>query len=437
MAAARPTSATGRPFYGWIIVAVMAVIGCLSMALGSLNFGLFVKPIGDELGIGRAVFGWAQTTRQVASAVTAPLVGGLIDRFGSRLLLTLAAVITGGALIGLAFINQGWQLVLLFTLMGIVGLSGPGALILTVPVGKWFVRRRGTAFALMSIGAPIGGLLFVPLTQLFIDAYGWRLASALLALIGAGLTIPLALIFVRRQPEDMGLQPDGEPIAQRPPPGDQAAAQPAAGGGRTIRSALPLDEHSWTRAAALRTPAFWRLVIAFSLIALGVTAVGFHRIPSFMDRGLDARLISIATALDAGASGLSTFAMGMLARRIASRYIGAAGFFLLALAGLLTILVDDHPLLFLSMIIFGFGIGIMILSQGLLWADYFGRRHLGSIQGAVQPLTLIFGGAGAPVAGYVHDLTGSYTMIWLVAVGLMLLAAILLAVTPPPRLPAD
>src|SRR6476619_6616728 len=113
-------------FYGWVIVAVMGTVGGLTMALGGLNFGLFIKPMGDDLGIGRATFGWAQSARQVASAATEPLVGGLIDRFGARLLLTAAALTTGLALMGLSTATAGWQIVLMFGLMGLVGMSGPG-----------------------------------------------------------------------------------------------------------------------------------------------------------------------------------------------------------------------------------------------------------------------------------------------------------------------
>ena len=87
-------------FYGWVIVAVMAATGAVSMGMGSLNFGLFIKPMGDELGIGRAAFGWAQTARQGASSATSPLIGWLLDRYGSRVMLPVAALATGGALIG-------------------------------------------------------------------------------------------------------------------------------------------------------------------------------------------------------------------------------------------------------------------------------------------------------------------------------------------------
>jgi MFS family permease len=406
-------------FYGWVIVAVMAAVGALSMALGSLNFGLFIKPMGDELGIGRAIFGWAQSTRQVASAATAPVVGTLLDRFGARVLLTAAALLTGGALVALGFIADGWQLIVLFGLMGIVGMSGPGALVTTVPVTKWFVRQRGKALAYMSLGVPVGGLLLVPLTQILIDAVGWRAAWVWLAIIGAGFIVPLALLFVRRQPEDMGLLPDGAPHLTAEATGQAATA--------------PLDERSWTRGEALRSPTFWRLVVVFSLVMLAIGSVGVHRIPNFMDKGLDARLIAYATALDAAAAGLSTFATGLLTRRFPARFIGAGGFLLLMLASVLTILADNHPVMFLSMIIFGVGIGVLMLMQNFLWADYFGRRYQGSIRGAVMPITLVFSAAGAPIAGYVRDFTGSYVVIWLVAAGLMTLGAVVLALTPSPQ----
>ena len=409
----------GTLFYGWVVVAVLAVAGAANMALGTLNYGLFIKPMGEDLGIGRAVFGWAQTARQVASAVTSPFVGGVIDRFGSRVLLAVAAAITGAALIGLSLIEQGWHLVALFTLMGLVGLSGPGALVTTVPVAKWFVRQRGRAMSYVALGIPVGAMIFIPLTQLFIDRYGWRTAWVLLGGIGAGMIVPLSLIFLRRQPEDLGLRPDGD-----------AAPLPAHGG--SARVAPTVGEHEWTYEAAVRTAAFWRLTFTFSVVMLALSSVGVHRIPHFMDRGLDARLVSYATALDAVAAGVSSFVLGILADRLPARYLGVAGFLLIAAGILFTTVADSVPVMFLAMITFGAGIGGMMLIQNYVWADYFGRLHLGRIRGVVMPITLVFGGIGAPLAGYVRDATGSYTSIWLVGVGLFLLGAVVLALTPPP-----
>jgi sugar phosphate permease len=403
----------------------MAATAALSMALGTLNFGLFVRPMGDDLGIGRSIFGWAQSARQVGSAATAPLVGALIDRFGSRTLLAFAALITGCALCTLGFITEGWQLVVLYALMGLVSMNGPGALVTTVPVTKWFVQQRGRALAYASLGIPLGGLIFVPLTQVLIEAFGWRTAWVLLALVGAGVIIPLALIFLRRQPEDLGLLPDGVVQDAAVTTADQRQRR-ASVRGRT-------EERSWTRAEALRTTTFWRLVLVFSMVMLATNSVGVHRIPDFTDRGLDPRVISYATALDAAAAGLSTFGSGMLTQRFAPRLIGASGFLLLAAASAFTIVANSHPLMFLAMITFGLGIGVGMLMQSYLWAEYFGRQHLGSIRGAAMPVVLFGGAIGAPLSGHVRDLTGSYRDVWLAAIAVMLLGALVLGTTPPPR----
>jgi MFS family permease len=431
---AHPAKSQPRFFYGWVIVGVMAAVGGLSMALGTLNFGLFIKPMGDELGIGRATFGWAQSSRQIASALTALKVGSLLDLYGARVLLTISAAITGLAVAALAFVEAGWQIIVLFALMGVVGMSGPGALVSTVPVTRWFVRKRGKALATMSLGNAFGGLIFIPVTQIFINDLGWRLAWIYLAIIGASLIVPLSLIFVRREPEDMGLLPDGDP--PRPPvqssPGQSSQAPE---NGQRAVPITRIEEPAWTRAQALRSGTFWRLVAVFSVVQMATNSVGVHRIPSFMDRGFDPILISYATALDAGAVAVTTVGLGLMISRVPARYLGASGFALLALSSAMTILAADHVVMFTSMITFGLGIGGTQLMQNYLWAEYFGRRHLGSIRGAVMPIMLLLGGTGPPLAGYVLDYSGSYTPAWATSAALMTIGAVVLAMTPPPGHP--
>ena len=408
-----------RFFYGWVIVAVMGASGAVSMAMGSLNFGLFIKPMGDDLGIGRASFGWAQTARQGAGALSSPVIGPLLDRLGARALLPVAALATGGAMVGLANMSLAWQLVALFAVMGLVGMSGPGALVTSVPVLKWFVRGRGRALAFMSLGIPVGAMLFVPLTQFLIDGIGWRLAWVALAAIGVGVIVPLAAVFVRRQPEDMGMLPDG--------------GAPRAADGPDGQGADEADEVSWTTGEALRSGTLWRLVAVFSMVSLATGTVALHRIAAFMDNGLDPTLISFATAFDAVCAGAATFAFGMLVRRVPARFLGGLGFAMLATASVLTIYATNIPIMFISMAIFGLGIGGMMFLQNFIWADYFGRESVGSIRGIVNPINLVVGGLGAPAAGYVRDWTGSYDPAWWVGVGLMSLAAVLTVVTPAPR----
>ncbi len=420
------TVARARPrfFYGWVIVGVMVMGGALSMGMGGLNFGLFIRPVGDELGIGRAIFGWAQTARQVASAFTGPLVGSLLDRFGARVLLAVAATFAIGALLALAHVTHAWQVLACFVILGLVGMNGPGALVLTVPVAKWFVRKRGRAMAFTTLGTPLGGVILVPLSQLFINDFGWRQTWVLLAAMSAVLVIPAALIFLRRQPEDMGLLPDGDAA-----PTDGAVSQQSlhSSPSRTV------SEQSWTRQEAMRSVTLWRLVLVFSIVMLAVSSTGVHRIPYFMDRGLDPGLVAWATALDAAMAGVSAFAMGIMAERLPSRYIGAVAYVVLAAGTLLTIFANSTLNMFLAMGLFGVGVGGLLFLQNYLWAEYFGRRHLGSIRGLVMPITLVFAGAGAPIAGYVRDATGSYNPVWWVGIGFFIVGSLVLATTPPPK----
>ena len=398
----------------------MAATGAVSMGMGSLNFGLFIKPMGDELGIGRAAFGWAQTARQGASSATSPLIGWLLDRYGSRVMLPIAALATGGALIGLAYVTSAWHLIVLFVVMGLVGMSGPGALVTTVPVLKWFVRNRGKAVAFVGLGIPIGALLFIPLTQVLINEIGWRGAWIVLAIIGVCVIVPLSAIFVRRQPEDVGMVPDGD-----------APPEANAGNGSALRQAS--EEVSWTVREAVRTTTLWRLVIVFSMVQLATGTVALHRIAAFMDRGMDPTLISFATAFDAVAAGGSTFMFGMLVKWIPARFLGAVGFSMLAGASVLTIYAVNLPIMFVSMAIFGVGIGGMMFLNNYIWADYFGRANVGGIRGLANPINLVIGGIGAPAAGYVRDITGSYDPAWWVGVGLMAGAAFLMVMTGIPR----
>ena len=325
--------------------------------------------------------------------------------------------------------HHAWHLVVLFSLIGFVGMSGPGALITSVPVLKWFVRDRGRAIAYTSLGIPVGAVLFVPLTQILIDAVGWRMAWVILAIIGVSVIVPLGAIFIRRQPEDMGMLPDGGP----PPSDTRSDIEVGAATGQRASE----DEVSWTVHDAVRSSTLWRLVIVFSAVQLASGTVALHRIAAFMDRGLDPTIISFATAFDAVCAGVATFVFGMLVRRVPARFLGATGFLMLASASVMTIWAYNLPIMAISMAVFGLGIGGMMFLQNIIWADYFGRESVGSIRGIVNPINLVVGGLGAPAAGYVRDITGSYDPAWWAGVALMTFGAVLTILTPPPRTPKE
>ncbi len=400
----------------------MWLVNFSTMATGNLSFGLFVIPMGGALGMTRSQFGWAVTTRRLAAGLSSYIVGRLLDRYGPRVLIPVSAAIIGVALIAVSRANAPWQVIALFGVVGMTGLAAPQNIVTSVPVAKWFQRKRGLALALAASGLGIGGVFFLPTTQLLLNNVGWRTTWVTMAVVFMALSIPLSAIFLRRQPEDLGLEVDGRPATLgRGGPMGQAAPPPA-------------EEMSWTVREAFRTATMWRLLLAFALAGLAQGGTSVHRIPYWIENGFDAQIVSFSFAGDAaGAATMALFA-GWMADRVPIRIIGAGSFVGLAIAMGLALVGRNEFFLFGSGITFGLSVGAGMILHSYIFAAYFGRTFLGSIRGIVLPVMLISNGIGAPLVGYLRDSTGSYVSSWWLILSLYLLAALIIssAKRPPP-----
>ena len=391
-----------------------AVANAISMGLGTLNFGLFIQPMESELGISRAEFGAAGSIRHIAGAITSPWIGRLIDRYGVRWLLAITTFIACVCLAGVGFIESGWQLLLLFAVIGFVGVLGPGQLMTTVPVTKWFVADRSKAIAYMSLGVPLGALIFMPLTQVMIDTFDWRTTWVLLGVIGIVVICPLSILWMRRVPEDHGLHPDGAPE----PFADAQGEEP-----------------TWSLRDARRLRVFWQLAFAMGMVAFAISTVALHRLPEFVDKGIDPLHVGLAIAWDAVLAGIGTYLFGMVGSRVSVRIVGFVGFCLLSVGIVGHIYVDGLVTLLLAMSIWGGGIGGMMYVANMVWAEYFGRENVGVIRGFVTPITMLLGATGAPIAGLIYDQIGSYDLVWWGSAGLMFISALLMLTSHPPSKP--
>ena len=417
-----------RFFYGWVIVATMFAVNFSTMATGTLNYGLFVLPMQGELGISRASFGWMQTTRRLSAGVLSFAVGSLIDRYGARVYICFAALVICGCLLLVSVSSSVWQFIVLFGIIGVSGVAAPNGIVTSVPVAKWFYRRRGRALALAAAGLGIGGIAFLPITQWLIDAYGWRGTWRALAILFVLLSVPLSAIFLRRQPEDMGLRMDGDALEVATPNLTTTA-------GRTTATT---DEPVWTVREAMRTGAMRKLILVFALAGVAQGGASFHRIAYFVEQGFNPQLVSWSFSADAGGAAVTALASGWLADRIPIRFLSAVSYSGFIVAILLMINVKSEPMMFMSTVVFGSSVGIGMIVHSYIFAAYFGRRFLGAIRGIVMPINLLSAGVGAPLVGYLHDSTQDYIRAWWVLLVIYgLCAVIMLTVLPPRRPPAD
>ena len=147
-------------YYGWVVVAVLFTVSLSAGASAGFTFGLFVLPIGTELGLSHAALGWTQTARLGASGLASLAIGPLIDRHGTRLLIPIGGTVTALGLWVIGSISSYWIILTMFAMLGLFELHVPGNLLTTVPIGKWFVRKRGKAAAIVALGIAAGGAIF-------------------------------------------------------------------------------------------------------------------------------------------------------------------------------------------------------------------------------------------------------------------------------------
>ena len=416
------------------MVGALFLCNALGQASGTLNFGLFVIPISDELGLSRQMIGWAQTARLWAGGLSGIVIGRWLDRHGPRVPVLVAGV---AAIAGLLILSRAQSPSVLFGVLLALGASGwtapgGGALIATVPIAKWFVRLRGRATGIVQLGLGVGGALLLPLTQSLIDSHGWRSALVTLAWLSAAV-LPL-IVLLRRQPGDLGLLPDGGPPRRRERSGN---GTPGGSGARWRNSPPADDDPRWTLAAAVRTAAMWKLTAAYAILGVLLGAASVHRVPHWVELGFSPATVSYAFGIDATTAIVTALAAGFVVERFAVRFVGAASCTLFCAS--LALMVAGQawlPVLFASVILFGAAIGFNLVVQGVIWAQYFGWRFVGTIRGVVLPITVLAAGLGAPLAGLVRDVTGTYRLSWIIALAMSAAGAVLLISARPPRPPA-
>ena len=408
-----------RLFPGWYIVLVVLLSGLMVAGFDSFGFGFFLKPISEELGFSRSVIPGAATLRAVVSVALAVPIGFALDRYGPRVLMPLGVLAVGASRILLGAASNLWQVYTIFGVMGSIGLANTQQEMGTTVVAKWFVRYRGRAIAASALGVPLAGVLLTPLTFFLIESLGWRGAIAAIGLLTWAVLFLPALLFMRRTPEDLGLLPDG-------------ARQPLAASTESGSASSATMEDDWTVAEALRTPALWFLVSSLTLSNLVMNASQFHGVPYMTDKGFSTATAAAAMMVMGVTSVMAKFIWGFLAERYPSRYLMAACQVFIGSA-LVILVTGGSPA---SVMVYGALTGIaraQAIWTSLPYAQYYGRRFLGSLRGTLAPISLIVYAGGPLIPGVLYDLTGSYVSAFTMLAGFAYLSTVLALLARPPR----
>lgn len=376
------------------------------MALAVANglyftFSVFLVPLVEEFRWSRGLTAGALSLSTVFQGLLSPLAGILVDRFGPRRIILSGAVLLSAASILAATIRSAWELYVYTGLLGAIGLVGLGPVPMGVLLARWFSARRGRAVGIAFSGMGFGVFVTGPLAQWLIASMGWRAASAVLGLGALVVLVPIAWVGAR-DPETWA---DGSGRPRQPasgPAGDSALRQ------------------------AIRTRAFWALWCAYLCTPLAVFPVTTHQVAFAIDRGFQ----PIFAASIFGVMGLMSIvgrvSFGFAADRFGGALAATVSYGCTA-GGVLALLALEGDgragWLVAYAVLFGLGFGARGPIITAMASDLFGGRRFGVIYGALSVGNGLGGAIGPWFGGIVHDVLGSYRVVFLASVAFCVLGS--------------
>ena len=399
------------PWLPWVVVG--AVWLTLAIASGLyFSFPVFFVALLDEFGWSRGATAAAFSISSVVQGVLSPVVGMLVDRLGPRRIMLGGAAVLGVACVLASRIGSLWSLYAVIGVLAAIGLCAVSWVPSGTLIARWFAERRGSVLGIAFSGMGAGVLAMVPLAQWLITAYGWRAAYTTLGVGTLAVLLPLIWFGVREAPIT-------------------AAATAAA-----PRSAAEPPTASRDVADALRTAAFWALFFAYLCTPLAVFSVVTHSVAFAVDHGFARLFVAGIFGLTGLLSVVGRIVFGMAADRIgraasATISYGCTAFGTLCL---LSLEISPHAAaLYAYALFFGLGFGARGPIITAMASQIFPGRRFGVIYGILSVGNGIGGGVAPWFGGFVHDLTGSYRIAFLIAVCFCVIGSACFWLARPPR----
>lgn len=419
-------------FYGWVIVAVAGLIHFTAAPGQTYVISIFLEPMIEDMEWSRTVFSGLYTVGSMTAALFMVGVGRALDRFGARRTVVLLCLLMGLATFWMSSVNAMWELFVGFALLRTIG-QGSFGLVATTMISTWFIRLRGRATAIASLGGAASMAAFPFLIHILIEYFEWRQTWVVLGILVWVLLLLPALVFVRRSPEGVGILPDGnrEYVAGN----HDSSGENLACRGRNISGdvEIPAGEVHFSLSEALRTRSLWMLVFSSIAVPLIMTGLMFHHVSILGSKGLSSGLAAATMGLFGPLMLLSNLGCGYLADRVANRILLTAGQAILIVSMLWLVTVNSPWEAVVYIVLSSLSVGLIGTTGTVIWANYFGRKYLGSIRGFSTTVMVGFSALGALPFGMIYDRSGSYDSAILALIVLPVVAGVFSFLAFPPQ----
>ena len=420
----RATSWTPKTtiYYGWIVIAVGALGTYASSGSAQVTLAGIQTLIFEDTGWDRSTIALGITIGTWVAGLLTPVFGKIADTHGPRLAMPLTSLIVGVCFYWIGGMSAIWHFYVAYIIAR--GLGNPvliGVMPRTVAV-NFFDRKRNLALGIVSMARPCFGAINVQLITLISTWSSWRTAYKLLGVYSILLTIPLSL-FIRKDPESIGLLPDGE----KPKLSNQESF---------IKSeeVADIDKHIWSAKEAAKTFTLWAIVSAEFLIILTSGTIGFQLVPYLHESGLPISMAALAWTISTLLNAFSNPIWGFLSDIYSPRKLVLSAMPICLVVTSIFLLIDGGYPGFACVVIWGAASGGLNVLGGMIIANYFGRHSFGSISGIMGPFQIIGLGLGPIIGAIMYDATGGYMYLFAFAIITYIAATILFFFAKPPKM---
>lgn len=396
-------------YYGWYIVATVTFIAFIAVGT-STNFGIFVIPMSQEFGWSRTAITGVGGAGFLVSGLAQPFLGHLFDRVG-RKVIVISLIVVGLSTIALSFTYHFLFLAFMFGFVLATARSGASISNTGALLARWFRRRRATVLGLNAAGSSLGGMVLVPFGMYLLQATNWRVTWAVMGLLVLALEVPMAFFFLRNDPAEVGLRPDGDL--------EPSQAGPAAVVERR-RGMFEVDR--WTQ--SFRTPPMWQMSAAYTVCGITTGIISIHLVPYAIGQGISPLTAATIFGVMMGLNSLGSIGASVLSDRFRRKDVLAAVYFLRGIGYILLLVLPPTIGLWVFAVFAGFSWLASPPVNNSLTADIYGLRALGAITGVSFLCHQIGGFLSILLAGVLFDLTDSYTLPFALGGSLLFPAAL-------------
>ncbi len=382
-------------YYGWVIVAVSALTFFLSAPGQSYSISLFIKEYIIEFGFSNTEIVVAYSVATLISGALLVFMGKAIDKYGVRRMLIIATIMLGLTTFFNSFVSSIYMIFFGFILLRYFG-QGSMTLIPSTLVSQWFERRRAFAISLATIGGVLAMLIVPSLNVWMISSIGWRNAWRIWGLVLIVGFVPIAFFFTSNKPEDLGMTIENDLPSSK----------------ENVENSLDeISRTSFSLKEAIRKKEFWIVGMISMIPAMFSTALAIHFYTIMELRNIDEKHAAIIIGLLA----LPAFIMPFVSKLVVEKYKDK---YILSVTLLMTIMsmiyliygITNITTAVIFIIFYGIAVAVQSLTTNVIWPEYFGRQHLGSIRGAATVFMVIGSALGPLPFGIVYDITGSFSI---------------------------